>query len=144
MNANGRPARTGCRADDWRKIHLAKVHLAADPARSDIRAVEFTPSRDGDGPVLPDLPGQKLDDEEIGTVTADGACDTRRCHKAITDRQATPIIPIRTNGGCGRATALRHAPETRPCAPPDTTERRSGNAGPDTTPAAGSRLRCAA
>jgi hypothetical protein len=34
----------------WRK-----VHLAMDPATSDIRAVEFTSSRDGDSPVLPDL-----------------------------------------------------------------------------------------
>ncbi|PSK87899.1 DDE family transposase [Limimaricola soesokkakensis] len=34
----------------WRKIHLAM-----DTATSDIRAVEFTPSRDGDSPVLPDL-----------------------------------------------------------------------------------------
>jgi hypothetical protein len=30
--------------------------------------------------------------------TADGAYDTRRCHTAIIDRQATPIIPIRKNG----------------------------------------------
>lgn len=36
--------------------------------------------------------------EEIGTVIADGAYDTRRCHAAIIDRQATPIIPIRKNG----------------------------------------------
>ena len=64
----------------WRK-----VHLAMDTATSDIRAVEFTPSSDGDSPV-------------IGTVTADGAYDTRRCHTAIIDRQATPIIPIRKNG----------------------------------------------
>ena len=77
----------------WRK-----VHLAMDPATSDIRAVEFTPSRDGDSPVLPDLLGQIPEDEQIGTVTADGAYDTRRCHKAIIDRQATPIIPIRKNG----------------------------------------------
>ena len=28
----------------------------------------------------------------------DGAYDTRRCHTAILDRQATPIIPIRKNG----------------------------------------------
>ena len=77
----------------WRK-----VHLAMDPATSDIRAVEFTPSRDGDSPVLPDLLGQIPEDELIGTVTADGAYDTRRCHKAIIDRQATPIIPIRRNG----------------------------------------------
>ena len=38
------------------------------------------------------------EDEEIGTVTADGAYDTRRCHTAIIDRQATAIIPIRKNG----------------------------------------------
>jgi hypothetical protein len=38
----------GCR--QWRK-----VHLAMDTATSDIRAVEFTPGRDGDSPVLPEL-----------------------------------------------------------------------------------------
>lgn len=37
----------------WRK-----GHLAMDTATSDIRAVEFTPSRNGDSPVLPDLLGQ--------------------------------------------------------------------------------------
>lgn len=52
----------------WRK-----VHLAMDTATSDIRAVEFTPSREGDSPVLPDLLGQIPQDEDIGTVTADGA-----------------------------------------------------------------------
>ena len=36
--------------------------------------------------------------EQIGTVTADGAYDTRRCHCAIVDRQAAAIIPIRKNG----------------------------------------------
>ncbi len=30
--------------------------------------------------------------------TADGAHDTRRCHTAIINRQATAIIPIRKNG----------------------------------------------
>lgn len=69
-----------------------------DTATSDIRAVEFTPSSDGDSPVLPELLDQIHGDEEIGTVTADGAYDTRRCHAAIIDRQATPIIPIRKNG----------------------------------------------
>ena len=77
----------------WRK-----VHLAMDPATSDIRAVEFTPSRDGDSPVLPDLLAQIPTDEQIGTVTADGAYDTRRCHTAILARAATAIIPIRKNG----------------------------------------------
>ena len=77
----------------WRK-----VHLALDTATSDIRAVEFTPSSDGDSPVLPELLDQIPEGEEIGTVTADGAYDTRRCHTAIIDRQATAIIPIRKNG----------------------------------------------
>ena len=35
---------------------------------------------------------------DIGTVTADGAYDTRRCHTAIINREATAIIPIRKNG----------------------------------------------
>jgi hypothetical protein len=77
----------------WRK-----VHLAMDTATSDIRAVEFTPSSDGDSPVLPELLDQIPEGEEIGTVTADGAYDTRRCHTAIIGRQATAIIPIRRNG----------------------------------------------
>ena len=74
----------------WRK-----VHSAMDPAASDIRAVEFTPSRDGDNPVLLDLLGQVPEDEQIGTVTANGAYDTRRCQTAIFARKA---IPIRKNG----------------------------------------------
>ena len=65
-----------------------------DTATSDIRAVEFTPSRDGDSPVLPDLFDQIPQGEELGTVTADGAYDTRRCHSAIIARDAVPIIPI--------------------------------------------------
>jgi IS5 family transposase len=77
----------------WRK-----VHLAMDVATSDIRAVEFTPSREGDSPVLPELLDQIPDDEEIGTVTGDGAYDTRRCHTAIVERRATAVIPTRKNG----------------------------------------------
>ena len=36
-----------------------------DTATSDIRAVEFTPSREGDSPVLPDLLGQIPEDEDM-------------------------------------------------------------------------------
>lgn len=77
----------------WRK-----VHLAIDTATSDIRGVEFTPSREGDSPVLPDLLDQGSDDEDISTVTTDGAYDSRRCHSAIIGRGGTPIFPIRKNG----------------------------------------------
>jgi hypothetical protein len=75
-----------------------KVHPAMDTATSDIRAVEFTPGREGGSPVLPDPLDQIPDDEDIGTVTADGACDTRRCHSAIIARGGTAIIPIGKNG----------------------------------------------
>ena len=78
-----------------RRRQWRKVHLAMDAATSDIRAVKFTSSRDGDSPALPDLLGQVPEDESIGTVTADGAYDTRRCHAAIAGRGAVPIIPIR-------------------------------------------------
>ena len=77
----------------WRK-----VHLAMDTATLDIRVVEFTSSSDGDSLVLLELLNQIPEGEDIGTVTADGAYDTRRCHTAIIDRQATTIILIRKNG----------------------------------------------
>ncbi len=81
-----------------RRRQWRKVHLAMDTATSDIRAVEFTPSRDGDSPILPDLLGQIPEDDRIACVTADGAYDTRRCHAAIIARDAQAIIPIRKNG----------------------------------------------
>ena len=89
-----------------------KVHLAMDTATGDIRAVEFTSSRQGDSPFvgetiprivscpssLPELLSQIPAGEEIETVTADGAYDTRRCHAAILGHGAEPIIPIRRHG----------------------------------------------
>lgn len=64
----------------------------------DVRAVEFTSGRQGDSPMLPDLLAQLPQEEEIGSVTADGAYDTRRCHGAIVERGAEARIPIRCNG----------------------------------------------
>ena len=81
-----------------RRRQWRKVHLAMDAATGDIRAVEFTPSREGDSPVLPDLLAQIPVDQPIGTVTGDGAYDTRTCHTAISDRGGTAVIPIRRNG----------------------------------------------
>lgn len=81
-----------------RRRQYRKVHLAMDTGSGDIAAVEFTSSREGDSPVLPDLLDQIAPDQEIGTVTGDGAFDTRRCHAAILVRGGTAIIPIRKNG----------------------------------------------
>lgn len=66
-------------------------------------------SPDGDNPVLPDLRGQIPACEQIGTVTADGACETRRYRTAIIDRQATPMIPIRKTAASGRKAARSRA-----------------------------------
>ena len=49
-------------------------------------------------PVLPHLLAQIPPDEQIGTVTGDGAFDTRRCHTAILERGGAAVIPIRKNG----------------------------------------------
>jgi len=54
-----------------------KVHLARDAATPDIPARELTPSSGGDGAVLPDVLDQLPEGEGIGTVTADGACDSQ-------------------------------------------------------------------
>ncbi len=69
-----------------------------DTETGDIRAVKFTSSRQGDSPLLPELPAQFPGDEEVATVTADGAYDTRRCHAAIIAHGAHAGIPIRRNG----------------------------------------------
>ena len=82
-----RPRRPG---PPWRSPRCAPWHGRGPQSRR--------PSREGDSPILPDLLDQIPEDEEIATVTADGAYDTRRCHSAIIARKATAIIPIRKNG----------------------------------------------
>ena len=76
----------------WREIHFG-----IDEQTLEIRAVEITGNHIGDAPVLPDLLGHIPSDEEIGSVTADGAYDTRNCLNAIADRGAHAIIPPRRN-----------------------------------------------
>ena len=75
-----------------------KLHLGMDAETWEVRAIEVTGSRVGDGPMLPKLLEQIPPHEAIGTVTADGAYDTRACHSAIAARQATAVIPTRRNG----------------------------------------------
>ena len=75
-----------------------KLHLGIDAETLEVRAIEVTGSRVGDGPMLPKLLEQIPAEEPIGTVTADGAYDTRACHAAIAARQATAVIPTRRNG----------------------------------------------
>ena len=76
----------------WRKIHIG-----IDEETLEVRAVEITSSNVGDAPVLPDLLNQIPSDQDIGSVTADGAYDTRKCHEAIAARNAHAVIPPRKN-----------------------------------------------
>ena len=62
-----------------------------------MRAVEVTTSNVGDAPMLPELLAQIPSAQDLGSVTADGAYDTRKCHDAIAARGAHAIIPPRKN-----------------------------------------------
>ena len=68
-----------------------------DEQTLEIRAAEFTTSDVGDAPMLPELLDQIPPEQEIASVTADGAFDTRKCHDAIAARGAAAIIPPRKN-----------------------------------------------
>ena len=82
----------GAKRRVWRK-----VLLGIDEETLEIRAVEFIASDIGDAPMLPELLAQIPADQEIASVTADGACDTRKCHDAIAERGACAVIPPRRN-----------------------------------------------
>jgi transposase len=102
----------------------SKIHIGIDEQTLEIRAVEITGSNTGDAPMLPHLLNQIPHDQEIGSVTADGAYDTRRCHNAIADRGAAAVIPPRRNaqpwkpataGAIARNDALRASRYLGPC-----------------------------
>jgi hypothetical protein len=74
-----------------------KIHIGIDEETLEIRAIEVTSSGIGDAPMLPDLLNQIPADHDLGSVTADGAYDTRKCHDAIAARDAHAVIPPRKN-----------------------------------------------
>lgn len=76
----------------WRKIHIG-----IDEETLEVRAVEATTRNVGDAPMLPELLNQIPADQSIGSVTADGAYDKRKCHDAIAARNADAVIPPRKN-----------------------------------------------
>lgn len=74
-----------------------KLHLAVDPATHDIVAAEVTLNNVHDAEVLPTLLNPLR--RTLGTVFADGAYDTKRCHQLIAGKGATACIPPRKNAG---------------------------------------------
>lgn len=87
-----------CRAVGGLKRRLwRKIHIGIDKQTLKEHPIEATSSSIGDAPVLPDLLNQIPPDEEIGSVTADGAYDIRKCQNAIAARNARAVIPPRKN-----------------------------------------------
>ena len=76
----------------WRKIHIG-----IDEETLEVRAVEVTGSNIGDPPMLPELLNQIPSNQDICSVTADGAYDTRKCHEVIAARDAHAVVPPRKN-----------------------------------------------
>ena len=76
----------------WRKIHHG-----IDEETLEVRAAEVTSSTISDASILPELLNQIPPDQDIELVTADGACDTRKCHDAIAARNTHAVIPPRKN-----------------------------------------------
>jgi hypothetical protein len=84
----------------WRKIHIG-----IDEETLEVRAVEVTGNNIGGAPMLPKLLNQIPPDQDIGSVTADGAYDTRKCHEAIGTRDAYAVIPPRKNAKLWKPTS---------------------------------------
>jgi hypothetical protein len=76
----------------WRKLHLA-----VDVDSQEIIAVQLTENSVGDCEVLPDLLDQIDPNDDLEAVGADGAYDTKNCHKVIRERGAKGLIPPQEN-----------------------------------------------
>ena len=76
----------------WRKIHIG-----INEQKLEIRAVEITGSNTGNAPMRLELIDQIPCNQQISSLTADSAYDTRRCHNAIADRGAIAVMQPRKN-----------------------------------------------
>ena len=83
--------------------------------------------------MLPDLLNQIPADEAIGSITTDGAFDTREYHNAIPDRGANAVIPSAKTPSRGRLFLRVPDPEARPGELRNTSAARSGETGLDIT-----------
>ena len=100
----------------WRKIHIG-----IDEKSLEIRAAEFTTSDVGDAPMLPELLDQIPPDQEIASVTADGAAYYPRIARLLAEHDVAGDALVGAGGiqavGAGQVDQLdrppvgqRHAP----------------------------------
>ena len=104
----------------WRK-----VHLVIDADSHEVRAVEMTDHRHGDGEIVPGLLAQLHPEEQIGIISGDGAYDTRGVYEASAARGAALVVPPKAqrqavegayhwSGGAQREPACHQALRTPP------------------------------
>ena len=121
----------------WRK-----VHLGIGEETLGVRAVDVTGSEVGDSPMLPELLAQIPADQDIASVTTDGAYDTCKCHDAIAERGAAAVIPPARTPGRGRPALQVRSRATRLCGRRNTSVARSGGDGAGTTAEAVQTRKC--
>ena len=83
-----------------------KVHVAVDPNTGECIAAKITDEKGGDATQLPDLlkgcPGS------VKKLYGDGAYDTKKCRKALQERNIEDIIPPRKTGGLSKKKELKN------------------------------------
>ncbi len=90
----------------WRKLHLG-----VDETSGEILCHQLTLNNVGDGPVLPELLEQI--EEPLDQVSADPAYDSFRCHRALHDRGARPVIPPKKGASILPPHGMKDPPPTR-------------------------------
>jgi len=90
----------------WRKLHLG-----VNEKTNEILVHELTKSNVHDGAVLPDLLEQT--DVVLDQVSADKAYDSFKCHDAIYQRSARPVIEPRQGASSKPPPGLKDPPPTR-------------------------------
>ncbi len=85
----------------WRKLHLA-----VDAQTHTIITAEVSLESVGDNVVLGTL--LKPMRRSIEHVSADGAYDTKACHRLLTRKGSTAVIPPRPNAGIWRGEHIRN------------------------------------
>ncbi len=76
----------------WRKLHIG-----IDAETLQIRAVELTTNNVSNSQVLNNLLDQIPQEEQMDSVYADGAYDTKRRRQLISSRKSHAVIPTRKN-----------------------------------------------
>ncbi|MFX5445950.1 transposase, partial [Acinetobacter baumannii] len=74
----------------WRKLHLA-----IDADTHDVVSAEVSLVNVADNEVLPTMLNPLR--RKVNQVSADGAYDTKECHKLLRHKGAKPTIPPRSN-----------------------------------------------